>query len=202
VTVLTDSLQKHSGAKAAHFHGKVTANDSAYMIAQAAPLFPVASDTLYVRFMLYVQKYPNASTMHTRLAWVGTTAALNNNANGQGYAMETYNGIGIERISSGHYRDTSQRMTDAANTGKWLCWEFEIDNKGGPPPGVQGAALTHLWREGTELKLAVKGGESENWGAITFGLLNFSLFAYQTADEVADFWIDDVAMNTKRIGCP
>jgi hypothetical protein len=36
----------------------------------------------------------------------------------------------------------------------------------------------------------------------SFDVLQFSLFAYQADTQPADFWIDDVAVNTQRIGCP
>lgn len=210
-SVLVDSVQKSSGMKAAHFSGSLTSQNSVHISAKGAPVFPVSGDTLFVRYMMYVQTYPGSKNeeMHTRLVWVGFQGmALNTSGGGitsnnnKVYAMETYNGIGVERLSSGHYRDTSMRMPAAPNVGQWVCWELEVDNKGGPPTGVSGGALTHVWRNGTELKLAVKGGESETWGPVPFEMLNFSFFAYQTASEPSDFWIDDVAMSKTKIGCP
>ena len=46
--------------------------------------------------------------------------------------------------------------------GKWQCFEFEIDNKGGVPAGEQSSSTTmpHIWQEGTELKLAAGGARS------------------------------------------
>lgn len=210
-SLVVDSVNKYSGAKSAHFRGSLNSSNSVHMSTQGAPLFPVAGNTLFVRFMVYVKTYPGSQNeeMHTRLLWIGSSSMVLDTSGGgittnnnKVYAMETYNGIGVERLSSGHYRDTSQRMSGAPNLGQWLCWEMEVDNAGGPPAGVKGAALTHLWRQGTELKLAVKGGESENWGAVPFEKLNVSFFAYQTAAEPSDFWIDDLVMDTKRIGCP
>lgn len=210
-SLVIDALQHRSGQKSAHFSGSLNASNSVHMSLKGAPVFPVAGNTLFVRFSMYVGTYPGSKNeeMHTRLVWVGfddmalnTSGAGINSNNNQVYAMETYNGIGVERLSSGHYRDTSLRMPQAPHVGKWVCWELEIDNAGGPPAGVKGGALTHLWRDGSELKLAVKGGESETWGPVPFEMLNFSFFAYQTASEPSDFWIDDVALDTERIGCP
>jgi hypothetical protein len=210
-SLVVDSLQKKSGMKAAHFSGSLNNSNSLHMSAQGAPVFPVPGDSLFVRYMMFVQTYPGSKNeeMHTRLVWVGfqgmvlnTSAGGINTNNNKVYAMETYNGIGVERLSSGHYRDTSMRMPQAPNVGQWVCWEFEVDNKGGPPAGVSGGALTHVWREGSELKLSVKGGEGETWGPVPFEMLNFSFFSYQTASEPSDFWLDDLAMDTKRIGCP
>jgi hypothetical protein len=206
-----DSIHSRSGQKAAHFSGSLTPHNSVHMSTKGAPVFPVPGDTLFVRFLLFVETYPGSKneTMHSRLVWVGyddmvlDTSVNSYNANNEKvYAMGTYNGIGFERLSSGYYRDTSQRLPQAPNVGKWLCWELEIDNTGGPPAGVQGSAIMRLFREGTALPLAVKGGENEIWGPVPFEMLNFSLFAYQAASESADFWIDDVVMDTERIGCP
>lgn len=210
-SLVVDSVNKYSGTKAAHFSGSLKSSNSVHMSTSGAPVFPVAGNTLFVRFMMYVKTYPGSQNeeMHTRLLWIGSSSMVLDTSNGgintnnnKVYAMETYNGIGVERLSSGHYRDTSQRMSAAPNLGDWLCWEMEVDNAGGPPVGVKGAAITRLWRQGTELKLAVKGGESETWGAVPFEKLNVSFFAYQTASEPSDFWIDDLVMDTKRIGCP
>lgn len=210
-SLVVDSVNKYSGTKSAHFSGSLKNSNSVHMSTSGAPIFPVAGNTLFVRFMMYVKTYPGSQNeeMHTRLLWIGSSSMVLDTSNGgintnnnKVYALETYNGIGVERLSSGHYRDTSQRMSAAPNLGQWLCWEMEVDNAGGPPAGVNGAAITRLWREGTELKLAVKGGESETWGAVPFEKLNVSFFAYQTASEPSDFWIDDLVMDTKRIGCP
>jgi hypothetical protein len=194
-----DTTHAYSGTKALHFHGTVN-HDEAYVIAQGAPVFPVASDTLFVRFMMYIERWSIGNPMHNRLVWVGSSGALTNQ-DATGYAMETYNGIGVERIASGHFRTTLQHLTDASNLGKWLCWEMEIDNKGGPIPTGTGTALPHLFREGTELSLAISGNK-DNWNAVPFNLLQFSLFAYQSDTAPADYWVDDIAMSSKRIGCP
>lgn len=201
-SVTVDTTRAASGTKSVHFHGTVGANgaNAALMVAEGAPVFPIRGTSVFVRFKMYVQRWPNANPMHTRLAWIGTTG-MSRNQDGSGYVMETYNGIAIERIASGRYRDTSQRMTDAVNTGKWLCWEFEIDTDAGPPPNSTGTVLPRMWREGTAMSLAI-AGSVENWATVSFDVLQFSLFAYQADTQPADFWIDDVAVNTQRIGCP
>jgi hypothetical protein len=198
-TITVDTTRAYSGTKSAHFHGTV-GKSAAYMIAQGAPVFPVPGNTIFVRFMMYIERWSMGNPMHNRLVWIGSSAALRN-ADGTGYAMETYNGIGIERIASGHYRTTSQHLTDSVNVGKWLCWEMEIDNNGGPVPTGSGTARPHLFREGTDLTMAISG-QTTGWNSVPFDLLQFSLFAYQTDTASADYWIDDIAMNTQRVGCP
>jgi len=200
-TVTVDSAHARSGSKAVHFHGTVN-RDAAFMLAQRANVFPVQGNTLFVRFMFFIERYSMGNPMHNRIVWVGSNVASNNGA-GTGYAFETYNGVGIERVATGggHFRDTSQRLTDASNVGKWLCWEFEIDNKGGPIPTGTGTVLPHLWREGSERKLAISG-TATNWNPVPWAMLQFGLYAYQPDTSATDYWVDDVVMNTARIGCP
>jgi hypothetical protein len=202
-SVTIDTLHAKSGAKAAHFHG--TPNDDAvYMAAQGAPVFPVSGDTLFVRYLLYVDTWATPASgqpMHERLAWIGS-ADMARNRDGSGYTFATYNGIAIERIASGYYRDTSQAMNAASNNVKqWVCWEFEIDNKGGPIEGGGGTARPRIWRNDSELSLKVAGGKV-NWDPVPWDILQFSLFTYQRSTVPVDFWLDDVVMSHTKIGCP
>jgi hypothetical protein len=208
-TVVVDDVHAHSGTKAVHFHSSPVNNGQrAYILTQGAPVFPVAGDTLYVRFMMYIGRYMSVAgtSIHNRIAWVGAAATLASGGNGPGYAFVTYNGVAVERLtnpSQGFQRDTGQHLDDVSREGKWQCFEFEIDNKGGVPAGEQSSSTTmpHIWQEGTELKLAA-AGSSEPWLPAPFEALQFSLWCPQTDPMPTDYWIDDVVMSTKRIGCP
>lgn len=208
-TVVVDTTHARSGTKAVHFHSSPVNNSQrAYILAQGAPVFPVAGDRLYVRFMLYIGRYISVSgtSIHNRIAWVGAASTLSSGGNGPGYSFATYNGITIERLTNpnqGFQRDTSQHLDDVSRQGKWQCFEFEIDNKGGVPPGEQSSStvMPHIWQEGTELKLAA-AGSSEAWLPVPFEALQFSLWCPQTDPMATDYWIDDVVMSTERIKCP
>lgn len=194
-----DAMHAYSGTKAVHFQGSVN-KDEAYIRASSAPVFPVKGNQIFVRFMMYVQTYPNANPMHVRFSWVGTSG-VSSNTDGSGYTMCTYNGVAIERIASGYLRDTNQAMTQAANQNKWVCWEYEISNTDGPANGEGGTVLPRIWREGTALTLNMAGGKV-NWNPASFDLVQFSLFAYQSDPTIAHYWFDDIAVSTSRIGCP
>lgn len=206
VTITVDSEHAFAGTKAAHFQGKVNGASAYALLYTAEPaVFPVVSSKLFVRFMLYIQRYPQNSPMHTRLVSLGSARALSNPfqpADGQGYVLADYNGIAVERLSSGYFRDTQRRFADAARVGKWQCFELGIDNQGGPVPGGNGAALPHIWEGGQELSLALSGDKNVPYGAIPFEALQLSLFAYQTDTGTADYWIDDIVVSKERIGCP
>jgi len=203
-TVVVDAIHAHGGTKAVHFHGTTRDRaEQAYILTQGAPVFPVAGGRVFVRFMLYNVRYPSAPGAHTRLAWVGAAATLAAGGNGEGYVFADFNGIAIERLATnqGFFRNTSQHMNDPARVGRWQCFEFEVDNMGGPPPGGTGTVLPHIWQEGQALTLAF-GGNNANWNASVFEALQFSLWSPQTDTMPADYWIDDVVMGTQRVNCP
>lgn len=205
--LVVDSMQ---GSKAAHFHGKVSqsggSKEQAFMLAEGAP-FPVTGTTFYMRFMLYGTRFPFTGVSdanHIALAWVGSSKALNSpdrGATNEGYMLADYNGVSIEPMWSGYFRDTSKHFKDANQANKWHCWEFEIDNAGGPPPGQGGVALPHIWEDGVELKLS-PAGSGATYAAIPFEAILFSLWSPQTDTSAADYWVDDVAVSKSRINCP
>ena len=148
------------------------------MLAQGAPAFPVAGKTAFLRFMLYGTRFPFTGVTtanHSVFAWIGSSKALANpdrGATNEGYMFADYNGVSIEPMWSGYFRDTTRHLKDAAQANKWHCWEVEIDNAGGPPPGAPGVALPHIWEDSVELKLN-RAGSGDTYAAITFEAILF-----------------------------
>jgi hypothetical protein len=192
-------------------HGKVSQSggtkEQAFMLWQRAPAFPVAGSTIFVRFMVYGMRFPFTAfsgANHTVYSWVGTTKGLaspDQGDPGKVYCLADYNGVSIEPEWSGYYRDTSVHFKDANQASQWHCWEYEIDNAGGPPPGASGPAMPHIWEDGVALKLA-EAGSSAPYNAVPFEAVMFGLYSPQTDDAVADYWFDDVAVSKSRINCP
>jgi hypothetical protein len=209
--LVVDSAHAFSGTQAAHFHGKVAqsgaAKEQAFMLAEGAPAFPVAGKTAFLRFMLYGTRFPFTGVTtanHSVFAWIGSTKALNNpdrGATNEGYMFADYNGVAIEPMWSGYFRDTTRHLKDANQANNWHCWEVEIDNAGGPPPGAAGVALPHIWEDSVELKLN-RAGSGDTYAAISFEAILFSLWSPQADNADADYWVDDVAFSPSRINCP
>jgi hypothetical protein len=209
-SLVVDTTHAFSGTKAAHIHGTVsqhTNKEQVFMVAQNAPAFPVSGPTFFLRFMIYGTRYPFTGVTdpnHIALAWVGSKTAMVNPDQGDpghAYMLSDYNGVSIEPQWSGYYRDTTTHFKDAKQANGWHCWEVEMSNTGGPPPGgATGVASFHIWEDGTELKLSEKGGG--NYPAISFEALMFALYSPQTDVAPADMWIDDVAVSKSRINCP
>jgi hypothetical protein len=193
-----DTTRAYSGTKSVHFTGTVN-QSSANIIAQSAPAFPVTGNTVFIRLMMYVASYPATSGVHTRIARIGTSTS---GTDGTGYALTTYNGTGVERINEAMVRDTSLHLTDATVKAKWVCWEWSLNNTAGPPAGGKGKVLAQLFRDGTAVTLGATSHTNLSWDPVDWKLLELGLEAYQSDTQQGDFWIDDVAVDTKRIGCP
>jgi hypothetical protein len=186
-----------SGTRSVHFTGTVN-QSSANLIAQGAPVFPIQGNTIFIRMMMYIKSYPATSGTHSRFMRIGTNT---NGLDGTAYAVDTYNGTGIEHVNSGMFRDTSLHLSDAAFKGKWVCWQWELDNTAGPPSGDTGTVMAYLWHDGTAVPLTVTH-DSLPWNPIPWQLLEIGLEAYQADTQLGDFWVDDVAVDNKKLACP
>jgi len=186
-----------SGKQSIHVTGKMSSDRANIQM----PL-PIAAATVFVRFMMYTASYPSSSGVHTRLVRLGTQAGAAAGSPDSSYSFANYNGTAIEKVNSIYLRTTSTHLDDAAVKGRWVCWEFEVDKTGGA-----GKVQPHIWLDGRELTLAAAGSSSHGmtpatWDPIPIEVLILGLEGYQPDAVLADFWIDDLVVNSQRVGCP
>ncbi len=194
--IVVDATRAFSGKQALHVTGK-TAKDRANI---SRPI-QTTSTSAYVRFMYYGISYPASSGVHTRLARIGTAEA----ASGDPYtsfSLATYNGIAIEKVNSIYLRDTGTKLNDPKLLNRWACLEFAIDMSGGV-----GKTKVQIWVDGRELKLSAAGSSghgmtSASWDPISLNAFILGLEGYQEDAQLADFWIDDLSITPRRVGCP
>lgn len=68
---------------------------------------------------------------------------------------------------------------------KWVCWEFQFG------PGVM-----NWWMDGAKVTAAVPA----NWPTV---MLTTKEVGFETFSSItAELWIDDLAFDSKKIGCP
>jgi hypothetical protein len=70
-----------------------------------------------------------------------------------------------------------------------------------------GASPRHRYRAGPALErrdvtLGATSHTNLSWNPVAWQLSEAGLEAYRSDAQAGDFWIDDVAMNTQRVGCP
>jgi len=192
-----ETARPFSGRNALHVTGMMAA-DRAYV---EMPML-TAAKTIHVRFMMYTLSYPSSSGVHTRLLRIGTAVGTAAGTAENSYGLASYNGTSIEKVNSIYLRSTSTHFNDDALKNRWVCWEFEIDKTGG-----MGKVVPHIWVDGKELGLSVAGSASHgmtspSWDPIPIEVIVMGLDGFQPDPVRADFWIDDLIVNSQRVGCP
>ena len=198
--ITVDTSKSFSGHNSVHVTGKMNGfqGDRANI---GTPL-AINSKTVWVRFMMYTASYPASSGVHTRLMRLGTAAGAALGSPESSYSFATYNGTSIEKVNTVLQRNAGTKLNDSANKNRWICWEFEVDKTGGI-----GKVVPHIWLDMRELSLSPAGGSSHGMTSPTWDLINIEVFimgleGYQPDPVLADFWIDDVIINSQRVGCP
>ena len=98
-------------------------------------------------------------------------------------------------------RSTAVHWNDSAYKNRWVCWEFEIDKTGGV-----GKVAPHIWVDSKELSLSPAGSASHgmtspSWDPINIEVFIMGLDGFQSDPVPADYWLDDVVINSQRVGC-
>ncbi len=198
--ITVDTTKPFSGQKSVHVTGVM--NGFQGDRANIATPMAIDSKTVWVRFMMYTASYPASSGVHTRLMRLGTAAGAALGSPESGYSFATYNGTAIEKVNTVLQRSAATKLNDSANKNRWICWEFEIDKTGGI-----GKVVPHIWLDTKELSLSAAGGASHgmtspSWDPINIEVFIMGLEGYQPDPVPADYWIDDVIINSQRVGCP
>jgi hypothetical protein len=192
-TITVDTMRVFTGTKSLHVTGLINGD-----VAHITTPLAISANTVFVRFMMYTVGYPSSSGVHSRLARLGTTA---DSGPDSAYSLSSYNGTAIEKVDSIYLRSVSTHLNDTNLLNRWVCWEFEIDKTGGV-----GKVFPHIWLDGTALALAAAGssshaGTSTSWDPIPFEKFTLGLEGNQPDAVKGDFWLDDVAVASQRIGC-
>ena len=198
--ITVDTTKSFSGQKSVHVTGMM--NGFKGDRANIATPMAVDSKTVWVRFMMYTASYPASSGVHTRLMRLGTAAGAALGGPESSYSFATYNGTSIEKVNTVLQRNAGTKLNDSTLKNRWLCWEFEIDKTGGI-----GKVVPHIWLDMKELSLSPAGGASHgetspSWDPINIEVFIMGLEGYQPDPILADFWIDDVTIDSQRVGCP
>jgi len=208
-TVSVDTTHARSGANAVHVTNPGgAAYERAFISLEGAPIFPIANNTIFGRMMIYVTRVP-ATTVHwTMIQGEGTRVAGFPNITD---AVYRYGGqINGNRLMAnydtvpGGQSDCAQRSQVLVPMNTWSCVEWRFD-------GV--LKELDFWLDGTIIpalsvrRIAVPAAgacQNPNWSGVweppTFEAIRLGWQHYQQGPGEA--WIDDVGIDTKRLGCP
>jgi hypothetical protein len=205
-TLVVDGSKPYRGAKGVHISAP-GGTPVGTLIKENAPNFPIAGNVMYGRLMMWLTKAPTGavhwnnvqsagfmpgSTQWSKYGWGGMYGTIL-----AGYTIRT------SPTDSQAVIDCSKPSAMGLPEKKWTCLEWEFDGVGNE---------LHLWLDGKLVADAdvVKMGTqcvtpkppNGIWQAPTFANLTLGWAQYQASNVPIDFWMDDVVVATKPVGCP
>lgn len=172
----------------------------AFISLTGAPVFPIPGNVMFGRLMMWLTAPPTQTTHWTNIQGEGPVP-------NQSYRSEVrYGGQVSQHLmanydTSGVASDCWQHSTTVIPSGRWACFEWRYD----APNDTM-----NLWVDGVAIDaLTVVGQGSgcishdtgDHWYFPTFDTLRLGWEHYQTSDPI-ELWLDAVAVDTQRIGCP
>jgi hypothetical protein len=201
-TVAVDETRAVSGTRSVRF----TTEDGggsyrrAFMSIAGAPVFPLDGNVMYGRMMIWLTAAPEGSVHWTNIQGEGDVEGMGfrglSRYGGQheGRLMANYETYGIST-------DCWQHSDTTIPVGQWACFEWRFD---GPLDEMS------FWLDGAPLDDLTVMGMGEGcigndaggyWYSPLYDTLRLGWEHYQ-ATPAKELWIDDVAVDIERIGCP
>jgi hypothetical protein len=159
--------------------------------------FPATNNSFFGRLFLWFSSQPGLPIRHwTNIEGVGENKFVRYG----GQASKGVPGLLVANIDGGGASDLFQHSATVMPTDRWVCveWQFKGDTSD-----------MHLWLDGNEVPdLAIKNavGTQDNrqpWTAPAFSQLDlgWQMYAGDAGVQTVDQWIDEVAVDSQRIGC-
>jgi hypothetical protein len=180
-TAVVDEMHSARGTKALHVHSGGGGN--AYITERSS--FPATSANLYARMYVYLEDDITTSGHFSMAEGGGTGTGARIRFGGQ---FKNF-GVGTDGGSSGDWTDRDNKVVPSK---QWMCIEFQFKGD---------TSEFRVWWDDAE-RTALHSGPSRHGGFTmpTFNSLWFGWWMYN-AQEPQDMWIDEIAIDSKPIGC-
>jgi hypothetical protein len=200
--VAVDTTHASSGTKAVRFttDGGTGTYRRAFISIEGAPVFPVAGNVFYGRMLVWLTAAPAGSVHWTNIQGEGPVPNMNFRAYSR-YGGQLQKRLMANYETQGVASDCWQHSATTMPEGRWTCMEWRFN---GPNNEM------NFWLDGVsllDLTVIARGsgciaqGTAGNWYSPTYDTVRLGWEHYQQSI-AHDLWIDDVALDTKRIGCP
>jgi len=196
---LTIDGEQARGAHALHVH--TDDNGTAFL---RIPFTP-PDNSHFGRMWLYVNAFPSAPDWahYTLVQGSGTGGGVIRPVGGQfapaggSRTAGAYWGIGSDGGPTGDW--TNWRTTAPSEGGRWSCIEWEMDAS----DNFIRLTIDGVEREDQTVNTTMHGGDPVDFVFPTFETLRIGWQLYQAGTTPAgfDLWIDDLVLDTTRVGC-
>jgi hypothetical protein len=200
---VVEEVRAARGKRALH----VVKNGNGRSAIRVTRTFPVPNNTYYARMFVYFDSLPTEPMSYahwTFAAATGTGVAGEIRLSGQLQRKANRFGVGTDNRKEDGTGDwtSSDRDPDPASNAvpekQWLCIEWMHDG---------GSNQTRFWWDGVEhpslATTPTRHGGKKNVPFLLprFDALWFGWQEYQPSTQRFELWIDEVAIDTQRIGC-
>lgn len=198
-----DGIQHARGTHALH----ITQNGNGLSYIKETKTFPEPNDTYFGRVFVYFNSLPTPPGMTyahwTIIAASGTGVPGEIRVSGQLQSGNNLFGVGTDNRTDGGTGDWTNSDKDPAGSpravplNQWLCIEWM--HKGD-------TSETELWWDATlhpslSTTSSIHGGNNVPFLLPQFTNVWLGWQEYQTSTEPFELWIDEIAIDTARIGC-
>jgi hypothetical protein len=206
-TLSVDTTHAYSGKNAVHVMDPGTVSfERAFMSLEGAPIFPLANNTMFGRMMIYVTRVPTGTVHYSLISGEGSMVPGFPNLTQAvyRYGAQINGNQFLAQYDTVPSSDCAQRSQVAVPQNRWACIEWRFDGE---------LKEMDFWLDGTIVpalsvrRMAPNGSaacQNRAWSGIweppTFDAIRLGWQHYQQGPGEA--WIDDVAIDAKRIGCP
>jgi hypothetical protein len=208
-TPVIDSVQHARGSKALH----ITKPMNGYSFIRETKTFPVANNRYWGRSFVYFKSLPTAPGM-SYAHWTFTAASGSGSdpvkgeirLSGQLSGGKNLFGVGTDTgmnnpIGSGDWTNSDNdppNMAKAVPTGQWLCIEWLHDGQN----NVTQFYWDAVHHPSLDTSATVHGTDMQNpYTLPQFTNVWLGWDEYQPSSETFEMWLDEVAIDTDRIGC-
>jgi hypothetical protein len=201
-TLDVDTTMAYSGANAV----RITTEDGdgtyrrAYMSIEGAPVFPTAENVVWGRMMYHLVEWPAGPVHWTNIQGEGDVPDMDfrglyrYGGMNDGELLANYETQGV---STDCWRGSDTVMPQ----GQWTCLEWHFDgNTDTMELYIDGVIIDDVTVVGMG-DGCIAHDTGDNWYAPIFDTMRLGWEHYQ-ATSAREMWIDDVALDDVRIGCP
>jgi hypothetical protein len=200
---VVDTMEHARGTHALH----ITQNGNGLSYIKETATFPAQNDTYFGRVFVYFKSLPTPPGMTyahwTMLAASGTGVPGEIRVSGQLQNGKNLFGVGTDNQTDSGTGDWTNSDNDpkgaptAVPLGQWLCIEWM--HKGD-------TSETQFWWDGAlhpslSTTASMHGGNSNPYLLPKFTQVWVGWQEYQTSTEPFELWIDEIAIDSRRIGC-